>query len=311
MGNPTQRTEDSGVSAYTYNNLNELLTGSWSGTLSTFGWTQTADLDHVQVETGQQSKPADVFQQGEFTAKGFDAPAGDNTFTVTRVATDQTTTQQQTTVTRPADQTQYQHDANGQPTPLLRRRRPTRARVAGERSERPQGAATPMLTYDNLWTYAWNNENRLVAVEKSGAGVPPANRLAAAEKSGAGVPPANRLAAAEKSGAGVPPANRLAAAEKSGAGVPPANRLRLEFVYDHQGRRRTKKVFARDDPTQSWTHTYLYDQWNVIADQVHDSSFYLWGLYLSNTLQGAVGVGGLLAAYTPDGNWFYAYDVET
>jgi len=71
-------------------------------------------------------------------------------------------------------------------------------------------AIADAFTYDNLWTYAWNNENRLVA--------------------------------AEKSGAGVPPANCLIAAEKSGAGVPPANRLRLEFVYDSQGRRRIKKV---------------------------------------------------------------------
>jgi len=51
---PTKRTEDDGVSTYTYNNLNQLVTGSWSGTLSVFGWTQTENLDHVQVATGQQ-----------------------------------------------------------------------------------------------------------------------------------------------------------------------------------------------------------------------------------------------------------------
>ncbi len=126
-------------------------------------------------------------------------------------------------------------------------------------------------------------------------------------------------------------------AESSG-GVPPADRVRLEFPPSasdglavlslwsrsfgdslctyHQGRRRTKKVYEWQTDHWSLTtvHKYLYDGWNVICEQVTPAGgqtsnrCYLWGLDLSNTLQGAGGVGGLLAAYTPDGNWFYAYD---
>ena len=117
----------------------------------------------------------------------------------------------------------------------------------------------------------------------------------------------------------VPAGNpRLVAAEKSGTGILPVNRSRLTFVYDHQGRRRTKKLFTWDETGQAWvlseTHTYLYDAWNVICEQVTlaggqtSNRYYVWGLDLSNSLQGAGGVGGLLAAYTPDGEWFYCYD---
>ena len=88
---------------------------------------------------------------------------------------------------------------------------------------------------------------------------------------------------------------------------------------DHQGRRRFKKVYTWDEASQTWvlseTHTYLCDQWNVVCERVTDAasqttthSIYTWGLDLSNTLQGAGGVGGLLAAHTPDGDWFYCYD---
>ncbi len=124
---------------------------------------------------------------------------------------------------------------------------------------------------------------------------------------------------------------------QSSAGVPPADRLRLEFVYDPpshsfgvagpQGRRRTKKVYEWQTDHWSLTtvHRYLYDGWNVICEQVTPASgqtsnrYYLWGLDIAE-MQGAGlpahsspgatagGVGGLLAAYTPDGNWFYCYD---
>ena len=133
MGNPTQRTEDSGVSAYTYNNLNQLATGDWSGTLSTFGSTQTANLDNIAVD----GQAATTFEEGQWTAKNLTAPEGDTTLTVTRTATDQTTTQVQTTVTRPAATTAYTHDLNGN------------------------------MQGDGPWTYTWNDENRMVSAEES------------------------------------------------------------------------------------------------------------------------------------------------
>ena len=63
-------------------------------------------------------------------------------------------------------------------------------------------------------------------------------------------------------------------------------------VYDHLGRR-VRLV------TQSATHTFIYDGWNVVLelvehDGVTDRIEYYWGRDLSGTLQGAGGVGGLL-----------------
>jgi len=51
-------------------------------------------------------------------------------------------------------------------------------------------------------------------------------------------------------------------------------RYRLEFQYDHQGRRRFKKVYTWDEAGQTWvlseTHTYLYDLveggWSRVAE---------------------------------------------
>ena len=56
--------------------------------------------------------------------------------------------------------------------------------------------------------------------------------------------------------------------------------------------------------TATQTHTFLYDGWNLIREEIEaatpTSRSYVWGLDLSGTLQGAGGVGGLLAMLTPD-----------
>ena len=106
----------------------------------------------------------------------------------------------------------------------------------------------------------------------------------------------------------------------SGA-LPQAERRKLDYAYDHQGRRIAKKVFVWDGG--AWTlasHTlFLYDGWNLLAElnALAGNSVirsYLWGLDLSGTAQGAGGVGGLLgiidaatgvthfAAYDGNGN---------
>ena len=251
MGNPTQRTEDPGVSAYTYNNLNQLVTGDWSGALSAFGWTQTADLDNVSVD-GQS---ATTFEEGQWTAKGLTVPDGDTTLTVTRTATDQTTTRAQTTVTRPADATAYTYDLNGN-----------------------------MLT-DGQWTYTWNDENRMISAEED-------------------------------------------------PNVGGGSSRRLLFSYDGQGRRRTKSVYTWDTQAEDWTltreHLFLYDGasspggytaagWNLIHETITDhtqapteesTKSYVWGLDLSQTLQAAGGVGGLLSItrHATLDTHFVAYD---
>ncbi|MCE9616133.1 MAG: hypothetical protein K8T26_17815 [Lentisphaerae bacterium] len=100
------------------------------------------------------------------------------------------------------------------------------------------------LTADGLWTYTWDAENRLMAME-------------------------------------------------SLASVAAAHHKRLTFAYDFQGRRVAKTVFAA---TSTNTHTFIYDGWNVIAETTDAATnTYLWGLDLSGTIQGAGGIGGLLA----------------
>jgi RHS repeat-associated protein len=90
--------------------------------------------------------------------------------------------------------------------------------------------------------------------------------------------------------------NRLIAAEKLAV-------QRIEYIYDGQGRRISKDVYDWDTASYSLasSYLYLYDGWNLISEfEVQGSTFsvqssYTWGLDLSGTLQGAGGVGGLLA----------------
>ena len=81
-----------------------------------------------------------------------------------------------------------------------------------------------------------------------------------------------------------------------------------KFKYDHLGRRVEKE-------TSSKTETYAYDGWNLIA--VYDDSAYnhtplityTWGWDLSDSLQGAGGVGGLLMSCERGGTgWSYYHD---
>ncbi|HQK02448.1 MAG TPA: RHS repeat-associated core domain-containing protein [Verrucomicrobiota bacterium] len=101
---------------------------------------------------------------------------------------------------------------------------------------------------------------------------------------------------------------KLAAA----TGVGP--QISLQFDYDHQGRRIRQRVW--NNPTWSGNPTndvrYVYDGWNLLASLNPASSVrqsYLWGLDLSGTMQGAGGVGGLLAITdASQGSHFCAYD---
>jgi RHS repeat-associated protein len=113
------------------------------------------------------------------------------------------------------------------------------------------------LTQDGRWIYTWDAENRLVAVE-SRTGILP-------------------------------------------VAVP---RQRLEFAYDHMSRRVSKKVYTWDAVSDLWLLTsdvlFVYDGWNLIAELTEVSGqmsvvrSHVWGLDLSQSLQGAGGVGGLL-----------------
>ena len=75
------------------------------------------------------------------------------------------------------------------------------------------------------------------------------------------------------------------------------------FAYDHRGRRISKQVYTRISDVWSQTSDlrFVYDGWNLIADICSPTSgtsstnLFVWGLDLSGSLQGAGGVGGLLA----------------
>jgi|GEM_PF-1881761 len=87
--------------------------------------------------------------------------------------------------------------------------------------------------------------------------------------------------------------------------------LRLDYVYDYQSRR-TVRVETKQPGTKNEeqrTSYYLYDDWNVVADlsvvtghglgvtgeEADSVRYYTWGRDLSGSLQGAGGVGALLA----------------
>ncbi|MBI2440590.1 MAG: RHS repeat-associated core domain-containing protein, partial [Lentisphaerae bacterium] len=102
-------------------------------------------------------------------------------------------------------------------------------------------------------------------------------------------------------------------------------RQQLVFAYDYMGRRVGMAVYERDNNHwQPWEwRTFVWDGWNVVAEktiaysdkakikkgkkkagEISDKGaltsvcYYAWGLDLSGTLQGAGGVGGLLASST-------------
>ena len=98
--------------------------------------------------------------------------------------------------------------------------------------------------------------------------------------------------------------------------APTASKLRLTFTYDSKFRRISKAVEAYNGTT--WTtnlaESFVYDGWNLV-DELNATNnsvirSYMWGLDLSGTLQGAGGVGGLVAVEQARGvaGEFAAYD---
>jgi len=93
---------------------------------------------------------------------------------------------------------------------------------------------------------------------------------------------------------------------------------KAEFIYDYMGRRVQKKVYAWLGAAYEHTYTsrYLYNDWNMIEEVRQDegqsarSSYYIWGLDLSNTLQGAGGIGGLVATIRDSSAYQYFYDAN-
>ena len=106
--------------------------------------------------------------------------------------------------------------------------------------------------------------------------------------------------------------NRLARIEPV---TPKEGDTRSEYLYDYMGRRSEKKVlsFLSGQWQLKSQSGYLYDGWNLIAeiDKINNSSVnYVWGLDLSQSLQGAGGVGGLLLRVEQAQAYSYLFDAN-
>ena len=129
------------------------------------------------------------------------------------------------------------------------------------------------LTDDARWHYTWDAENRLAAMETRPDILVPTGPL------------------------------------------PLSERRKLEFGYDGQSRRISKKVY-------NWNGTgwllatstaFLYDGWNLLAEMNALNSnavvrTYVWGLDLSGSMEGAGGIGGLLAVNTGSATYAPTFD---
>ncbi|MCP4491293.1 MAG: hypothetical protein GY820_28855, partial [Gammaproteobacteria bacterium] len=110
--------------------------------------------------------------------------------------------------------------------------------------------------------------------------------------------------------------NRLIAAAPE---LPMQGDRKVEFVYDYMGRRVKKTVFMWNGSwTQETEKLFVYDGWNMICEITTESGqsatekYYVWGLDLSQSLQGAGGIGGLIAALDKQTGivYYYLYDAN-
>jgi hypothetical protein len=76
--------------------------------------------------------------------------------------------------------------------------------------------------------------------------------------------------------------------------VASAARRKLDFKYDHQGRRFRKVMSTWNGSTwvAAQTNVFHYHGWNVLGDYVSPTNYrhYLWGSDLSGSMQGAGGL---------------------
>jgi len=218
----------------TFNVLNQLTYRDWSGKLDVYG---SVSSTNAYVIVGGVTNAPPFYNVTNWLGGGAVDNAGSNNIpVVANVGTNST----QTNITvymPPAKPQQFQWDANGN------------------------------LTNDGWRAYFWNNENRLIAIEK-----------------------------------------------KLGAET---DYRRVEFVYDGQGRRAEKNTFLWNTGKDEWksnpadeTH-YVWDGWNLLAELDKNNaieSYHAWGLDLSQSLQGAGGIGGLLSRVENSVDHLYTFD---
>ena len=93
----------------------------------------------------------------------------------------------------------------------------------------------------------------------------------------------------------------------------------VSYAYDHQGCMVWTKISRGGAEAQSWEEeksiTYLWDNFNIIAETVISGSatnttYNIWGLDIDGTIQGAGGVGGLLAVIQDSATYVPAWDAN-
>jgi RHS repeat-associated protein len=98
----------------------------------------------------------------------------------------------------------------------------------------------------------------------------------------------------------------------------PDGSIRLTFTYDAQGRRVRKQIEEYDLTSDLFTLTsdtaFFYDGWNLLYEQdllgTNPTRRYVWGLDLSQSMQGAGGVGGLLLTESNGNSHGITYDAN-
>jgi|GEM_PF-2335775 len=204
-----------------FNELNQLTINTWTGKLDIVG--AVAATNAVVLVQGLTNAPP--FCNGTNWLGGAVVQAASNAIPIVVWAGTNSTETNLAVYLPPANPQVFQYDANGN------------------------------LTNDGQRAYAWDEENRLVAVEMKAGLVQP--------------------------------------------------RLRSEYTYDAQGRR-VRAVdlvcVTNNDFEVTGTRQFVYDGWNLISEICHLPSemktytnTFVWGFDLGGTLQGAGGVGGLLA----------------
>ncbi|MBI2441626.1 MAG: RHS repeat-associated core domain-containing protein [Lentisphaerae bacterium] len=111
--------------------------------------------------------------------------------------------------------------------------------------------------------------------------------------------------------------NRLIAVTVSN--VVDGSLTRVEIAYDYMSRRVSKKVYSKSSSNFEFQISsisyFLYDGWNLIREITTATGLgsitddYVWGLDLSGSLQGAGGIGGLLARYRTEHRYYDGQDM--
>jgi len=115
--------------------------------------------------------------------------------------------------------------------------------------------------------------------------------------------------------------NRLVAAETLSTLPSSVPRVKVEFAYDYMSRRVGKSVHNWNSTSNEFQissfNSFVYDSWNLISEVGTDSlvgpsstNYYIHGLDLSGTLQGAGGIGGLIAVVKGTNAYTVAYDAN-